>query len=191
MLIKVFPVVGTFITLSLVYNESRAHIAAFNKTSKDVTPQTQLSAAQVSRWADEECPQNFWFSLVSGYSHIKEQAKGKSKNCTGQFSAAWNTESPILNEDAHIFQMRLVSSSWEKNVLGCMATKQKFPQNIPQNCSFTNLNLWWENYLPSLKVGLNGSIWASKALLTTWVMIGLLKKIQKSQIQFCICIRIW
>lgn len=51
MLNKVFPMVGMFIRLSLVYNESWAHIAAFNKTPENVTPWTQLSAAQVSRWA--------------------------------------------------------------------------------------------------------------------------------------------
>lgn len=45
MLIKVFPMVGMFIMLSLVYNESWVDIAAFNKTSKNVTARTQLSAA--------------------------------------------------------------------------------------------------------------------------------------------------
>lgn len=51
MLNKVFPVAGMFIRLSLVYNESWVLIAAFNKTPENVTPWTQLSAAQVGRWA--------------------------------------------------------------------------------------------------------------------------------------------
>lgn len=46
---KVFPRVGMFMRLSLVCNESWAHIAAFNKTAEDETARTELSAAQVGR----------------------------------------------------------------------------------------------------------------------------------------------
>lgn len=69
MLIKVFPMVGTFMRLSLVYNESWADIADFNKTSEDATPQPQQC-----RWADgqmKKCSQNFWFSLVSGWATLR------------------------------------------------------------------------------------------------------------------------
>lgn len=82
MLIKAFPMVGMFITLSLVYNESWVHNAAFNKTSKNVTPRTQLSAAQVSRWARWRNAlriSDLWFSLVSGWRPIEGQAKGNKQ----------------------------------------------------------------------------------------------------------------
>jgi len=53
MLIKFLPVVGMFITLSLVYNMSWVRIAAFNKISKNLTTfgmLIQFSLMEIGRY---------------------------------------------------------------------------------------------------------------------------------------------